>query len=103
MHGHEEQAAKNELAFRRVNDAIDRLDERWHKESMVALCECGDVSCLSHFDISPHEYERVRSENHFLVLPGHEQPDAEHIIAVREKYVVVEKPLSAVTEAERDS
>jgi hypothetical protein len=101
--GREEQIAKNELRFRRLNDEIGRLSEGWHHDVLDAFCECGDAQCFGHLLITPGDYRRIRDERHFIVLPGHEMPDVETVVARAQNYVVVRKPEEAVQRAERES
>jgi hypothetical protein len=99
--GRTEQIAKNELAFRKLNEEIERLSERWHHEVLDAFCECGDPECFSHLLLPPAVYERIRDERHFLVLPGHEIPDVESVVERHQGFFVVEKPEDAIELAKR--
>lgn len=48
------------------------------------------------------EYEAVRAiATHFIVLPGHEDPDVEHVALRNERFLVVEKEGRAAQEAEK--
>jgi hypothetical protein len=99
--GRAEQIAKNELAFRRLNEEIERLSERWRHETMDAFCECGDPSCHEHLLISPSQYRQIRDDRHFLVCEGHEIPAVERVVDRRQAFVVVEKPEDATKLARR--
>jgi hypothetical protein len=90
--GRVEQIAKNELVFRRLNDEIEQLSERWRHEVMDAFCECGDPDCLDHLPVRLAQYQDVRDNRHFLVRPGHEIADVEKVVERYPDFVVVEKP-----------
>lgn len=100
--GRVEQIAKNELAFRRLNEEIEQLSERWRHEVMDAFCECGDPGCHEHLFVSLAEYRRIRDDRHFLVRTGHEIPEVERVVDRVETFVVVEKPEDATKLAEPD-
>jgi hypothetical protein len=85
--------ARNELAFRRVNEEIDRRAEGDGKSRYV--CECGDAHCSAIIRLSPDEYAAVRAEpKRFFVRPGHEQTEVEQVVESRDEYNVVEKTVS---------
>ena len=62
---------------------------------MTAVCECGHADCLAPIELRLADYHRIRSDRHFIVLPGHEIPDVEKIDHRDPAYVVVEKPADA--------
>ena len=55
-------------------------------------CECARLGCNQLIELTVREYEEVRSHPRwFVVLPGHELPDVETVVATRPGYVIVEK------------
>jgi hypothetical protein len=79
--------------FREVNERIDELAESLDlKEEMTIFCECGSDKCHEQIILSGAEYEKLRRiPTHFAVLPGHDVPAVERVIARNTRYVVVEK------------
>ncbi|HEY4918336.1 MAG TPA: hypothetical protein VIH92_15595 [Solirubrobacteraceae bacterium] len=85
--------AANESAFREVNEAIERGLWPGEADSLVAFrCECASLDCDRLVELTPMEYEHVRSDpRKFFVLRGHEIPEAEIVVETNERYAVVEK------------
>jgi hypothetical protein len=55
-------------------------------------CECGDPTCHEPLVLTQELYERVRSDSMlFVVLPGHEFPEAEDVVEKDEGYEIVRK------------
>jgi hypothetical protein len=86
---------QNEALFRQVNEELERLtrgiaeiaDETFH-----LVCECGDIDCQKRLVVAVRDYEAIRAESAlFFVLPGHEKPSAEDVVAVGRAYNVVRK------------
>ncbi len=86
--------ARNEAAFRKVNEAIERGRET--RDGLVGfVCECGRLGCNEIIELTVSEYEAVRADaRRFAVRPGH-QTDAEEVIEDRGRYLVVTKRGSA--------
>ncbi|HET9074014.1 MAG TPA: hypothetical protein VFN48_05505 [Solirubrobacteraceae bacterium] len=84
---------EQETIKREVNEAIERGLWPGEQHEMVRMrCECGHVGCADFLEISAAEYERVRADGRrFLITPGHEKPEIEHVVARRPSYSVVEK------------
>ena len=84
------QAARMESLFREVNEHITAATEEVDEAAVV--CECSDLSCIDHVHVPLERYEEVRSEpTHFVVKPGHVEPDVERVVAGAQGYEVVEK------------
>lgn len=93
--------AVNEAAFRRVNEAI-RAGMPPVEDHVNLICECGRLGCSEHIAIEPRAYEEVRADRRrFIVVPGHELPEAERVVESQERYRVVEKFGEAGDIAER--
>jgi hypothetical protein len=89
----EERVARNESLFREVNERIkDAHEEAPAGSESEFLCECGESECTNPVSLTLREYEEVRREpTHFAILPGHEDPEIERVVAWSERFVVVEK------------
>src|SRR5919197_6589198 len=96
----EEQRARNEALFRRLNERLKEIDDRLDMAAVGApaseyeefFCECGDLECMARLPMTREEYEGVRAHSTwFVVLPGHEQNDIERVIASHEGFSVVQK------------
>jgi hypothetical protein len=87
--------AKNEAVFRDVNERVKRIGDETGgptNELSVFLCECGDAACLERIGMLPSEYEEVRaSPVHFVVVPGHEDPEVEVVVRRERRFHVIEK------------
>ena len=85
--------AANEALFRQINERIEQ--GHWPGEEQVPLalrCECARLGCNQMLDLLPQHYEQVREHpRRFIVVPGHEVPETESIVARRDGYLVVEK------------
>jgi hypothetical protein len=94
---------RNEALFREVNERIEALSQTVPPEEkrMEFLCECDNKDCAEKISATRAEYEAVRAHaTHFIVLPGHEDPDVEHVALRNERFLVVEKQGRAAHEAE---
>jgi CheY-like chemotaxis protein len=91
----QKQIGRNEDEARAANEIVSVEGEqaRMHGSELLAvLCECGDRACHAPLDMTVDDYEEIRSEpDHFAVLDGHEILEAEHIIARRAEYLIVQK------------
>lgn len=100
MPASERRLAKNERLFREVNERIRTLNVP-REEGGVAeyLCECSRRECTEQLSLSVAEYEGARRTPwHFFVVPGHENPEVERVVARHETYVIVEKSAEALAE-----
>ena len=92
-----ERLGKNEAVFREVNERINGLA---HENTSEYLCECGIRTCTETIQMTVSDYENVRAEpTHFAVLPGHEIPDVEDVVARKEAFLVVRKKAGAAAVA----
>jgi hypothetical protein len=87
-----EQAARNQLVFREVNERIAELNERNQSDSGIFICECSDPACAVAIEITAEEYEAVREEGaRFVVVSGHQIPELERVVDGNDRFLVVEK------------
>ena len=94
MSERKQRIAENEALFRSVNEQVQAVEESFAMPAdvIVAVCECGDQSCLERIPLRPAEYERIRSNPlHFVVKPGHDAPEAERPVVENDRYWIVEK------------
>jgi hypothetical protein len=86
----EERVARNEAAFRKVNEAIEQ--GRQTREGLVGfVCECGRLGCNEIIELTLPEYEAVRADaRRFAIRHGHEL-EVEQVIEMHERYAVVAK------------
>ncbi len=86
-------AAADDAAIRDVNEGIERGQWPGDEDEPVGFrCECGRLGCNQLVELTVREYEKVRARpRRFVVLPGHERPDVETVVAARPGYVIVEK------------
>jgi hypothetical protein len=83
-------AARNEAFFREVNERIKGVGE--DAETLLLLCECGDLECREGVEMTPAEYEVVRAGgDRFFIVPGHEDLTVDGVIDQTAGFLVVEK------------
>lgn len=96
--------AFNESVFRDVNEGIAR--GQWPGEDHAPIgfrCECARLGCNQLLNLTPAEYEHVRSNSRwFLMIPGHQLPAVESVVEVKPTYVVAEKREEAGEQADRE-
>jgi hypothetical protein len=94
---------RNEALFREVNERIEDIGSTFapDEERIEVLCECDNTACAEKISATRAEYEAIRAvATHFIVLPGHEDPDVENIALQNERFLVVEKEGEAAQDAE---
>ena len=97
----EEQAARNEVAARAVNEEFQGFDPPGSPFIHVA-CECGVADCEGVLAISRPEYEQVRSDpRQFVILPTHLIPEVEDVVQEGDGFLIVAKRGSAEDTAVR--
>jgi hypothetical protein len=89
----QENARAIEATIRDVNEGIERGQWPGDEDAPIGFrCECGRVGCNRLVELTVRQYEQIRSHpGRFVVLPGHEMPDVETVVATRQGYVIVEK------------
>lgn len=89
-----EREALNEARFRLQNEWISRTTESYggHQSTDTFVCECGDGHCAQAIELTPVEYESVRSvSTHFAVARDHENPECEGVVRECARFAVVDK------------
>jgi hypothetical protein len=95
---------RNEALFREVNERIEGVSKTVPPEEqlMEFVCECDNRACTEKISATRAEYEAVRATaTHFILVPGHEDPEVEHVALQNERFLVVEKEGRAAQEAEK--
>lgn len=90
MESGRERAARNEALFREVNERIE--DVAQDAETLILMCECGDLECREVVELQPAEYEAVRARGElFFLIAGHEDLAVDRVIERTAGFLVVEK------------
>jgi hypothetical protein len=91
----QDQEARNETVFRDLNEwTREDNDLRLGRDrpSDTYLCECGDRSCTEPIELTPSEYEEIRTEPlRFLIALNHENPDSDTVLLENARFATVEK------------
>jgi hypothetical protein len=100
--------AANEALYRSVNEQLEALNQVLTRaagdESMVVICECGDVQCADQIEVTVDTYESVRADpTLFIIVPGHEIDDVEDIVAHHESFDIVCKHKGEGARVARDT
>lgn len=84
---------ENEAIFREVNETVAAAaTDTSVSEPIMFLCECATATCAESVPLLREEYERVRAvPEHFLITPGHVEPNVERVVDQHRVYWVVEK------------
>jgi hypothetical protein len=90
-----ERIALNEVAFRAANEALRAKlpspDDRG-LDPYPFLCECGDRNCTRVIEVPLEVYADTRGHPaRFLLLSGHAEDQAEHVLDECDGYEIVEK------------
>lgn len=96
-------AGTDEAAIRDVNEGIERGQWPGDEDAPVGFrCECARLGCNQLVELTVHEYEEIRSHpRRFVMVPGHELPEVETVVATRPGYLIVEKRDQAGAVAEQ--
>jgi hypothetical protein len=92
--------AENEVRFRALNERLRDGSDSWGPGEgvLVLVCECADEDCVRAIRLTPRDYEAVRGdETQFMVVPGHERPEIEVVVAEHGGWLVVRKQGEAAT------
>ena len=90
----ERRVGRNEALYRQVNERIEEINDAFSSitGSFQIVCECAELECMTHLDVSRELYEQTRAyPTRFIVRPGHEQLEFEDVVEAHADYCVVEK------------
>ena len=89
----DERLARNEAMFRLLNENIESIASTLGGGAPFGfICECASPGCVVPITLTLEEYERIREVGtRFLLAPGHERLEVEHVVAEHDDYSVVEK------------
>jgi len=89
----QERIGRNEATFRSINEDIERGRDAEDDHTLVGfVCECGSVECSRLIELTPAEYELIRSDPClFAIVDGHEIVEVETVVERHPRYVVVRK------------
>jgi hypothetical protein len=83
---------RNETIFREVNERIQEVSPDAAADHVEFVCECGNRGCVETIRMTQGEYEALRADPVlFGILPGHEIPEVEVVVADHERYLTVRK------------
>jgi hypothetical protein len=93
----QERIARNEVTFRLINEDIERGRDAEDDHTLVGfVCECGSAECSRLIELTPAEYEGVRSDPcRFAIVNGHEVPSVETVVERHDRYAIVRKLASS--------
>jgi hypothetical protein len=86
----EQRVALNEALCRRLNER----KAEWMESGLSTAgfrCECVTLHCGSRIPLSPKGWNEARSENRFVVAPGHIAPEVEAVVKEYPEFWLVEK------------
>jgi hypothetical protein len=81
--------------YRSVNLEVARVSEEIGggvNNRLQILCECGEDGCDTTLDVSHAEYDEAHQQrDRFMVAPGHEDEQIEHVVKRTPEYLIVDK------------
>jgi diaminopimelate decarboxylase len=106
MDARHQRVSRNEATYRAANREIERVSEEMGEgphDRLTVICECGRDECSETVDLTLAEYQDTHAQrDRFVVAPGHEDHELEHVVERNERYLVVDKfgEAERITEAE---
>ena len=95
MDARQERISRNEAMYRSVNLEIERVSEEVRggpDDRLEIICECGEDGCDATLDVTRAEYDEAHEQHdRFMVAPGHENEQIEHVVKRTPRYLVVDK------------
>jgi hypothetical protein len=91
----QERISRNEAMYRSVNLEIERVSEEvggGADDRLAILCECGEEGCDATLYVTRAEYDEAHEQrDRFMVAPGHENEQIEHVVNRTPRYLIVDK------------
>jgi hypothetical protein len=83
----------NEAKFRYVNEMLAESKALVDANQLYPYrCECGSLGCNQLIELTMPEYQSVRKHaTHFILVDGHQIPEAEHLVERHQRFIVVAK------------
>ena len=107
MDSREERLSRNEAMFRSVNQEIERASREFGQgpnDRIEVICECGEEGCSETLELTFAEYEEAHKQpDRFVLVPGHEDEQIEHVVTRADQYLVVDKFGEAEQVAEEEA
>ena len=95
MDARHERVSRNEAVYRAVNREIEHTSEELGEgphDWLEVICECGQDGCSELLNLTVQEYDEAHAQrDRFVVVPGHEDGQIEHVVRRTERYLVVDK------------
>src|SRR4029079_232268 len=81
--------------YRTVSLEVERASEEvgdGPQDRLEILCECGEDGCETTLDVTHAEYDEAHEQrDRFMVAPGHEDEQIEHVVKRKPEYLIVDK------------
>lgn len=81
--------------YRSVNLEVERASEEvgdGPDDRLEILCECGEDGCDTILDVTYAEFEEAHEQrDRFMLAPGHEHEQIEHVVKRTPRYLIVDK------------
>lgn len=81
--------------YRAVNREIEQASAQMGDgpgDRIEVICECGRKGCSETLELTVAEYDQAHEQrDRFVVAPGHEDEEIEHVVTRAERYLVVDK------------
>jgi hypothetical protein len=81
--------------YRAVNFELERASDEvggGPDDRLEILCECGEDGCDATLDVTQAEYDEAHEQrDRFMVAPGHEDKQIEHVVKRMPRYLIVDK------------
>jgi hypothetical protein len=101
-----ERVSRNEAMYREVNREIERASKHagdQPQDRFEVICECGEEGCSATLELTASEYDDAHAQrDRFIVAPGHQDEQIEHVVNRTERYLVVDKFGDAERVAEKE-
>jgi hypothetical protein len=87
-----EQAVRNSLLIREVNQRVADLSDSWNDgDPREFLCECGDEACIQVIPVTRADYQAAREHSgRYLITSDHGEDAGTQVRTKRDRYSIVE-------------
>jgi hypothetical protein len=81
--------------YRAVNREIEHASAQLGdgpQDRIEVVCECGEDGCSETVELTLAEYDEAHAQrDRFIIFPGHEDEQIEHVVKRAQGYLVVDK------------